>query len=854
MLLHTRKRKRSDSESRNPVKNYSPKWRSVFGFLLYLLTIPVTGQEVDPAFYLPKGCNEKNMNCGYIPTSPESYQAFPISPTSKMKHRGLPSSHDLSSSMPPVGSQGGQGSCVAWATTYALKSYQEKKERNWKYDIEWDLKTKPAGGGYYYLVFDPKGTMNNVFSPAFTYNQINRGVDQGSFIVDAMDLIVNKGAVPYSVMPYNEKDFLTKPNSTQYAVAQKFKGLKYYRVDFRNPEAMKAELYKGNPIVIGMLIDDGFTKYKKGVYDRPSGSPKGGHAMTIVGYDDDKTSLNGHKGAYKLINSWGTSWGESGYGWVSYKAMANLNKDAWVLVDEVNTTKDDPSPTPVVQEETKVISPPTDLVATRGNYSDKVVLNWSQVNGANVYIIERAEGADPENFSELAYLEGTNYEDTSVVPDYSYRYRVISGKVEETSEEFSLPEDSPVVEGYATSELVEANPSKIAGVNIKFNNQAVDLNWNLESNSKTYEVSRYNSTKRIWETLGKVNKNQFQDKFPQKGVRNYYVIRGIGKNTTGPWSDAIDIFVGASNNNTKPSRVINLKATRGEMNGIQVNWSASPGASVYVLYRYLSHKSKWAPPLMVNTNQYTDTSEEAKSGNPIAYVVVAGNSAGYSDYSDYVYGMSASSLQAGRGNILPPPTDLHLKVESGVANLSWSPVKNSEEYYIFTKKKGNSKLEFLSSTKNNSFVYKLNPDGERLFFAVKSKSMMGGESAPSALVLASFNKVNKPKKTRFLKEAGIQNFLGTWTASYWDGKKSIQNLVLEISSEGNRFKANLTSNGSSVGTYTGTYAAMSDFLETKDFRLQAKGPEGKISEIAELMIGNSRISKNTIEIGFIREN
>ena len=40
----------------------------------------------------------------------------------------MPPEHDLSEFLPEVGNQGKQGSCVAWATGYYLKSFQENYE------------------------------------------------------------------------------------------------------------------------------------------------------------------------------------------------------------------------------------------------------------------------------------------------------------------------------------------------------------------------------------------------------------------------------------------------------------------------------------------------------------------------------------------------------------------------------------------------------------------------------------------------------------------------------------------------------------------------------------------------------
>ncbi|OYD15098.1 hypothetical protein CH333_05705 [candidate division WOR-3 bacterium JGI_Cruoil_03_44_89] len=74
---------------------------------------------------------------------------------------------DLSPFMPPVGNQQTQGSCVAWAVGYYHKTYQE-----W-FEHRWDVNDS-----------------THRFSPAFIYNQINGGVDEGSRFSDALKMPV----------------------------------------------------------------------------------------------------------------------------------------------------------------------------------------------------------------------------------------------------------------------------------------------------------------------------------------------------------------------------------------------------------------------------------------------------------------------------------------------------------------------------------------------------------------------------------------------------------------------------------------------------------------------------------------
>ena len=98
----------------------------------------------------------------------------------------------------------------------------------------------------------------------------------------------------------------------------------------------------------------GFTVYN-GPYNqaRSSGEfpfpcPKdrvlGGHAVVAVGYDDDVEITNNicegkpegkpTKGALLIRNSWGTRWGENGYGWLPYSYVeAGLAVDFWSLIE-----------------------------------------------------------------------------------------------------------------------------------------------------------------------------------------------------------------------------------------------------------------------------------------------------------------------------------------------------------------------------------------------------------------------------------------------------------------------------------------------------------------------------------------
>ncbi|NQZ58472.1 MAG: DUF4384 domain-containing protein [Lentisphaeraceae bacterium] len=245
--------------------------------------------------------------------NPEKFKATPKAMLPLKGGDNLPDKIDLSANMPPVGNQGNQGSCVAWSVAYAMKSYQEKIE------VEHELSR------------NGRPDKNNVFSPAYIYNQINHGRDQGSQIWEALNLMMQKGAASWAAMPYNDKDFLRQPSDDIVKDAEKYRITYWRAVNPANITDIKAHLASGFPVIIGAYVDSGFMKLKgaASVYNKISDEKGVGHAMCLVGYDDSKN-------AFKLINSWSTAWGDGGFGWIDYQFFPKVVREAYISVDDFN--------------------------------------------------------------------------------------------------------------------------------------------------------------------------------------------------------------------------------------------------------------------------------------------------------------------------------------------------------------------------------------------------------------------------------------------------------------------------------------------------------------------------------------
>ena len=112
-------------------------------------------------------------------------------------------------------------------------------------------------------------------------------------------------------------------------------------VDTGRLDQVKAELAQGHPVIVGLRTDRRFQRLRGRKVWR-AGVPEDGdghHAVTVTGYSE--------RGRYfMVINSWGTGWGDEGFGRISYDTFEKRVKYGFAMRIAAEPPPPEPEPAP----------------------------------------------------------------------------------------------------------------------------------------------------------------------------------------------------------------------------------------------------------------------------------------------------------------------------------------------------------------------------------------------------------------------------------------------------------------------------------------------------------------------------
>ena len=229
---------------------------------------------------------DKNKLTLNIKKSPVDERDF-VAETIHSAEGELPSTLDLREDLQPIRNQGVQGTCAA-QTSACMKEWQEKQD----------------------FGFDEH------MSPQFIYNNRKNQDSAGMYSRDVMKILNKIGSVSETSYPYNTFDTISDELKEQgrkhvikgYAAVSTIEG------------TMRA-LVKNGPCYLAVPVYN----YGGRMWKPLQGEQRiGGHAMTIVGYDEF---------GFIVRNSWGERWEDGGYTRFPYLDWG-LHWEVWTAIDD----------------------------------------------------------------------------------------------------------------------------------------------------------------------------------------------------------------------------------------------------------------------------------------------------------------------------------------------------------------------------------------------------------------------------------------------------------------------------------------------------------------------------------------
>ncbi|MCK5737835.1 hypothetical protein KAH55_01585, partial [bacterium] len=143
-------------------------------------------------------------------------------------------------------------------------------------------------------------------SEQFVLSCSDGGCD-GWQVTSALNFIATYGIPSENCMPYQHDDTYPCDNACSGWEDHAFTipGWGYVSMEYHNIDNLKAALLR-HPVSASYTVYADFYAYNGGVYEHVWGAEEGGHAILIVGWNDEEQS-------WICKNSWGPYWGDKGY-------------------------------------------------------------------------------------------------------------------------------------------------------------------------------------------------------------------------------------------------------------------------------------------------------------------------------------------------------------------------------------------------------------------------------------------------------------------------------------------------------------------------------------------------------------
>ncbi|MBY3179484.1 C1 family peptidase [Rhizobium leguminosarum] len=238
----------------------------------------------------------------------------------------LPEKVDLRQWCSQVQNQGTLNACTAYAASAILEYFENRASGN-------------------------AVSLSEIFLYKVTRNLMHKAGDTGANTRSVMKALAAIGTVPGEYWPNDASQFDAEPSAFAYALAGRYRSLKYRRLDAKDrPKDVvlrqtKTLLSRNRPVMFGVMAYFGtwqqFVTSDRLPYPSEGDTLFGAHNIAVMGYDDSITTENAKDpgikttGAFLIKNSYGEEWGDKGYGWIPYDyLLKHQSIDWWTIAKQ----------------------------------------------------------------------------------------------------------------------------------------------------------------------------------------------------------------------------------------------------------------------------------------------------------------------------------------------------------------------------------------------------------------------------------------------------------------------------------------------------------------------------------------
>jgi C1A family cysteine protease len=318
--------------------------------------------------------------------------------------------------------QGNCGSCVAFATIATLEAQTSISMK-----APW---------------------LRPMFSPQALFACGGGGCDMGWYTDSGASTVKSQGVLDNACAPYTMGSDGKDVKCTNFCANQTERTYKNVTGTYKpsggwgsnSVQAVKDALKKG-PLVTSMTVYEDFLVYGGGIYKSTSNKSVGGHAISIVGYNDAER--------YWIIrNSWTEDWGEKGFARISWDDKSGVGSSTIGFQIDTN-----PNPISIVSPKENDYVSGDVKVGTQSLRSDDVSIKLMK-NGVEV---EKLQSRHVNTLKSETLLQ------TSHLADGNYELVAVSSKDNSKSvvRGFSVANSVPSMN--ISMQMIDADPSKLSG-------------------------------------------------------------------------------------------------------------------------------------------------------------------------------------------------------------------------------------------------------------------------------------------------------------------------------------------------------------------------------------------------------